>query len=311
MAIHELRPERANLHGNFHAAMPPILTVVSGDRIVASTLDARWHRMEQADLDRAPIKVENPEAGHALLGPILIQDAEPGDALEIRFEVVEPGTWGWTVGGGWPSETNRRLGLLEDRYETFWRIEGGRATDREGRTISLSPFLGWVGLMPGGEGPHSTTPPRRVGGNLDCRELTAGASLFLPVEVAGGLLSFGDGHGVQGDGEVSGVALECPMAQVELTVVLHKGAAPRLPWAQTPAGLLTLGFGERLDDAMIDALDGMVNRIAKALDVSREEAIALASLKADLRITQVVNEVKGVHALLSPTAMRELGLLNV
>ena len=309
MATHELRPDRENLHGRFHAGMAPVLRIAPEDRIVGATLDAGWHRMEQPDLDAAPLKVEDPEVGHALNGPVFVEGAEPGDALEIRIEALVPGSWGWTVGGGWSSDVNDRLGLADvEPYRMNWRIEDGHATDREGRTVSLAPFLGWIGLMPAAEGPHSTTPPRRVGGNLDCKELVVGSSLFLPVEVPGGLLSFGDGHGAQGDGEVSGVALECPMARVELAVGLHKGAAPRLPHATTPAGLLTMGFGERLDDAMADALGGMVDRMAKALGLSRQAAISLASLKADLRITQVVNEVKGVHALLPPAAMAELGL---
>ena len=313
MATHELLPTRDNLHGRFHPGMPPVLHVASGDRIVGPTLDAGWHRMAQPDLAAAPLKVDDPGVGHALNGPVFVDGAEPGDALEVGIEALTPGSWGWTVGGGWSSDVNDRLGLADvEPYRMNWRVEGAHATDATGRTVSLAPFLGWIGLMPAAPGKdggtHSTTPPRRVGGNLDCKELVAGSRLFLPVEVAGGLLSFGDGHGVQGDGEVSGVALECPMTRVELTVTLHKGRAPRLPWARTPAGLLTMGFGARLDDAMADALGGMVDRMADALGLSRQAAISLASLKADLRITQVVNETKGVHALLPPAALAELGM---
>ena len=229
--------------------------------------------------------------------------------MEIRLETIRPGAWGWTAAGGWPSEVNDRLGVADaESHRTNWRIEGDRAVDPKGRTIALNPFLGWIGLMPAAEGTHSTTPPRRTGGNLDLKELREGASLFLPVEVAGALLSFGDGHAAQGDGEVSGIALECPMARVEVTVVLHKGAAPRLPYAHTPAGTLTMGFSPNLDDAMVDALNGLVDFMAARMGVSRPEALSLASLRADLRITQVVNETKGVHALLPRAAMKELGL---
>ncbi len=309
MATHELRPDRVNLHGRFHGGLLPVLRIASGDRIVGATLDAGWHRMEQPDLSSVPLKVDDAEMGHALNGPVFVDGAEPGDALEIRIETLRPGSWGWTVGGGWSSDVNDRLSLADvEPYRMNWRIEGDRAFDLEGRSVTLAPFLGWIGLMPAADGLQSTTPPRRVGGNLDCKELVAGSSLFLPVEVAGGMLSFGDGHAVQGDGEVSGVALECPMAHVALVVELHKGAAPKLPWSRTPAGLLTMGFGERLDDAMADALDGMVDRMATALGLSRQAAIGLASLKVDLRITQVVNEVKGVHALLPSAAMAEFGM---
>ena len=308
---HTLRPTRENQHGAFHAAMPPILRIASGDRILASTLDARWHDPEQADLAALPTKVDYAGKGHALIGPIAVEGAEPGDALEIRLETIRPGAWGWTAAGGWPSEVNERLGVSDaEPHRTNWRIEGDRAVDPRGRTIALNPFLGWIGLMPAAEGEHSTTPPRRMGGNLDCKELCEGTRLFLPVEVAGGLLSFGDGHAAQGDGEVSGIALECPMDRVEMTVVLHRGAAPRLPYAHTPAGLLTMGFSPNLDDATIDALNGLVDLMAARMGVSRPEALSLASLRADLRITQVVNETKGVHAVLSTAAITELGLLS-
>lgn len=307
---HELQPTRENLHGRFHAALAPILRVASDDRIGAATLDAAWGLMDQPDpYATTPVKIDRPEEGHALVGPIFVEGAEPGDAIEVRLETIRPGSWGWTAAGGWPSEFNRRLGLADaEPYRMGWRIEGDRATDAEGLSLSLNPFLGWIGLMPAGEETFSTTPPRRVGGNLDCKELSAGTSLFLPVEVAGGRLSFGDGHAMQGDGEVSGIALECPMARVEMTLVLHKGAAPRLPWARTPAGLLTMGFAPDLQDAMYDALEGMVDLIASRLEVSRTAALSLASLKADLRVTQIVNETKGVHAVLPPAAMAELGI---
>ena len=161
---HELPPTRENLHGIFGPDLPPVLRILSGDRIVGATLDAGWHLAEQKDLAATPVKSDDPGTGHALNGPVFIEGAEPGDAVEIRFDVLTPGAWGWTVGGGWPSEFNERLGVVEDRYAMNWRIEGERATDREGRTILLAPFLGWVGLMPSGDGPflyHAATPHGR------------------------------------------------------------------------------------------------------------------------------------------------------
>jgi acetamidase/formamidase len=315
VATHELHPTRESLHGRFSNDLPPALVVASGDRIVASTLDADWALVEQADPFGPPAKfeprTEDDNAGHALLGPIAVEGAEPGDALEIQLHTIRPSTRGWVCAGGWPSEFNKRLGLdTVEHHRTQWRIDvdSGTATSAAGRTLALWPFLGWIGLMPAEKGTHSTTPPRRVGGNLDCRELVAGTSLFLPAEVAGGLLSFGDGHAVQGDGEVAGPALECPMERVEMTLTLHKGAAPALPYAFTPAGWVTLGFGEALDDAMYAALGSMVDRIANAVNVSRAEALTLCSMKASLRVTQIVNQVKGVHALLPADALIELGL---
>lgn len=192
-----------------------------------------------------------------------------------------------------------------------WRVDAAAATaaDQHGDEVVLRPFLGVVGLCPAGDGPCSTIPPRRVGGNLDCRELVVGSSLFLPVEVDGALLSIGDGHGAQGDGEVAGVALECPMERVEIQVVLH-GRPPLAvervrPWATTPAGDLVLGIGASLDEAAADALDGVVDLLVARHGLSRQRALALASVGADLRISQVVNGgVVGVHALLPPGRVR-------
>ncbi len=313
MAIHEIRPTRDNHHGKFSHDTPVALTVASGDRIVASTLDADWGLVETADPFGPPKKMEGAKAmdGHALLGPIAVEGAVPGDALEVRLETIRPAVRGWVCAGGWPSEFNVRLGLdKEEHFRSQWRIDAdaGTAMNAQGLTLSISPFLGWTGLMPADPGPHETAPPRRTGGNLDCRELVAGTRLFLPVEVPGGLLSFGDGHAVQGDGEVAGPALECPMARVEMTLVLHKGQAPKLPYADTPAGWVALGFDERLDDAMYDALGSLIDRLALALNVGRPEATTLISLKASLRVTQIVNGVKGVHALLPTAALEELGL---
>jgi len=301
------------LHGAFDRSLTPIGTVASGDRIIASTPDAGWHQIVQPDPFGTHLKLEDIPAdhmtGHALMGPFAVEGAEPGDALEIQLETIRPAGWGWSAAGGWPSEFNERLGLVgKDHLRRGWRIADGLATDAFGRTVALSPFLGWIGLMPAADGLHSTTPPRRVGGNLDCRELVAGTSLFLPVEVEGALLSFGDGHAVQGDGEVAGPALECPMERVEMTVVLHKGAAPSLPYAHTPAGWVTLGFSPNLDEAMYDALESMVDRLAAALSISRQESLMLCSLKVSLRVTQIVNETKGVHALLPTQALQELGV---
>lgn len=301
------------MHGPFKRSMPHIGRVESGDRITAWAPDAGWSEVVQPDpYAQPPVKMkeitDQQRQGHALIGPLFVTGAEPGDALEIRLETIRPGGWGWTSAGGWPSEFNQRLGLDDvEHYRMHWRIENGQAVDANGRTVSLSPFLGWIGLMPAEDGLLSTTPPRRTGGNLDCRELVAGTSLFLPVEVNGAYLSFGDGHAVQGDGEVAGPALECPM-RVEMTVILHKASAPTLPYAHTPAGWVTLGFSPNLDDAMYAALAGLVDRVSTALNISRQEALMLCSLKASLRITQIVNETKGVHALFPTEALRELGI---
>ena len=175
--------------------------------------------------------------------------------------------------------------------------------EQHGHAVALRPFLGLVGMPPPEAGEHSTVPPRRWGGNLDCRELVAGSTLFLPVPVDGALLSTGDGHAAQGDGEVSGTAIECGMELVELTLdVLDEETT--MPYARTPAGWLTLGLGDTLDEAAYAALNGMFDLLGRLHGVARADAVALASVAVDLRVTQLVNETVGVHALLPEGAIR-------
>jgi acetamidase/formamidase len=158
-------------------------------------------------------------------------------------------------------------------------------------------------MSPPEPGEHSTTPPRRWGGNIDCKELVAGTTLYLPIPVDGALLLAGDGHGAQGDGEVSGTAIECPLELVTLTLDLENRDL-RSPIARTADSWLAFGFDEDLDTAAEQALATMLDLMERELGASRPECLALASVAVDLHVTQVVNEVKGVHAVLRDDAIR-------
>ena len=151
---------------------------------------------------------------------------------------------------------------------------------------------------------HSTAPPRRWGGNIDCKELVAGTTLFLPIPIDGALFSAGDGHARQGDGEVSQTAIECPLDRLELTLTVADSPELRTPIAWTPNAWLTFGFDDDLDEAMALAVEAMLGLMQRELAVERADALALASVVVDLRVTQVVNGVKGVHAVLSHDAIR-------
>jgi acetamidase/formamidase len=306
MTTHRLEPDERTLHGFFSRDLPPVLTVDSGDTVVLRTLDAGWHLEPPGPSGELGRRVPDGGPGHALCGPISVRGAEPGMTLEVRFDRLRPGSWGATYAGGRDTELNRRLGLAEEPgHLEMWRLDADRgvAEDQAGRVVRLRPFMGVTGVAPAEPGEHSTRPPRPCGGNIDCRELVEGSSLLLPVAVAGALLSTGDGHGAQGDGEVSGTAIECPMEVCEVTLVLHPELTLAMPRAETPAGTLTFGFDADLNEAMAVALDAMVDLLATRLDVDRREALALASVAVDLRITQVANETWGVHAVLPRDAI--------
>ena len=133
---------------------------------------------------------------------------------------------------------------------------------------------------------------------MDCKELVAGSTLYLPIPVPGALFSVGDGHALQGDGEVCGTAIECPMERVDLTFRLREDLRLTTPRANTAAGWITLGFHEDLDEAIMIALSAMLDVMCEQYGLQRPDALALASLVVDMRITQLVNGVRGVHAVL-------------
>ncbi len=304
MAEHWIAPERKNVHGHFSRDLAPVLTIDAGERVTFRTLDAGWGRFENPDPFAAPAKFEplDPrlDFGHPLCGPIAVRGARAGQTLVVHVESLRPGAWGWTSAGGYASAFNRALHVDgAPRHVVRWAIDAddGIARDLGGRRIELAPFMGVMGMPPAEPGIHSTIPPRPTGGNIDCRELGVGSALSLPIAVDGALFSVGDGHGRQGDGEVSGVAIECPVDRVTLRFELEDRSIA-LPRAVSPAGWIAFGFDEDLDLAAAQALGNLLDWIGAAHGMSRTEALALASVVVDLRITQVVNGVRGVHAVL-------------
>lgn len=305
MTLHEILPERSRLHGRFAPSATPILTVESGDRIRASLPDVGWGLEAPSSTTAPRRKVANPEPGPCLLGPIAVRGLRRGDALEIAIERIVPAERGftWFGGGIGPAPLRAALGFADAPLGlTRWSIDRalGVATDEAGCAVRIAPFLGTIGLAPD-EANACPWSPRACGGNLDCRELVAGTSLHLPVEVEGGLLSFGDGHAAQGDGELAGTAIECAMEEVVLRLVARPGAARSGPWAERSDGtLIALGSGETLDEAAASAAGLMLDLMVERLGMSRGEALAHATARVDLRVTQLVNPRRGVHAVLVP-----------
>jgi acetamidase/formamidase len=304
-----LEPDDRTLHGHFSPEYPPVLTVDPGDSVRVRTLDAFWSSGPfpgGRHADRPKVAQSRPGFGHALTGPIAVRGARPGMALEVRIDAVVPASWGTTVAGGWHSSFNERYGVTDSGVVHVWDLDVTTMTGRNqhGHSVALRPFLGVMGMPPAEPGEHSTIPPRWHGGNLDCRELVAGSTLYLPVPVPDALFSLGDGHARQGDGEVGGTAIECPMDRVDLTFGLRDDLEISGPVAHTPAGWLTMGLGANQDDATFMALESMFALLGRLHGVSRPDAVALASVVVDLRVTQIVNQVVGVHAVLPPGALR-------
>jgi acetamidase/formamidase len=306
MTVYTIEPERSTLHGQFSRDLPPCLTIESGDRVQYRTLDAGWG-LEAPTGDGSRRKFEprdEHDHGHALCGPIAIRGAEPGLTLAVTIDAIRVGAYGGTYAGGWDHPVHQRLGLTEQELVMLWSLDAEQLTGRNqfGHTLALRPFMGVMGMPPADPGWHSTAPPRATGGNLDCKELTVGSTLYLPIAVPGGLFSVGDGHAVQGDGEVCVTAIECPMEQVHLTFQLLENRPLKAPRARTSAGWITFGLHEDLNEATYLALEAMLELMMELHGLDRHQALALASLTVDLRITQIVNGVRGVHAVLPHNA---------
>jgi acetamidase/formamidase len=304
VTIHEVPLERRTLHGHFSCDLEPIVSIESGDTVAFSCLDSGWHvspgrRFEPRDVEL--------DAGHALVGPVEIRSAQAGQTLEVRIDHVRVGPWGWCAAADWSSPLNDRLGLSDGPGVLLeWTLdaEAGFGRDERGREVDLLPFLGVLGMPPPGPGHHPTGPPRVWGGNIDCKELVEEARLYLPIPVDGALFSAGDCHARQGDGEISQLAIECPLDRGELTLSVREDLELRTPVAWTSSAWLTLGFDEDLDEAAAIAVDAMLELMGREHGLERADALALASLVVDLRVTQMVNGVRGVHAMLPHDALR-------
>ncbi len=306
--MHTIEPTEQTLHGYFSRDLPPVLTIQPGETVRYRTLDAKWNAYDPdaRELVQSPLLASDPLAGHALCGPLAIAGARAGMVLEVEIGEVVVAPLGWNLGGGEARPHWERLGVADEPlHRVLWHLDANAstATSDKGFQVKLAPFMGVLGMPPPEPGQHTTRPPRIFGGNIDCKLLVTGSKLYLPIPVDGALFSVGDGHAVQADGEASIYAIECPVDRVDLTFRLHDDMELTTPRAETPAGWVTFGFDEDLDEAMYIALNAMLDWMTALYNISRKDALALASLVVDLHITQVVNTVQGVHALLRPGAI--------
>jgi acetamidase/formamidase len=282
------RDDDRNIHFQWDAALPPVLTIDSGDEVVIETRSGEDGQF-RPDSTPADVAAMDMRRLHALSGPICVRGAEPGDTLAVDILSVSTADWGFTMqrpGAGF-------LRGFPDYFRAY-RLADGFA-ELSGLRIPLRPFLGVMGVAPAA-GKLSTIPPGPHGGNLDCRDIVAGSTLYLPVFVPGALFSCGDGHAAQGDGEVCVTAIECAVtARLRLAVLKQRLSQPRL---ETPDALMTLSAAETFEDAARQCLEDMLDLIGERTTLSRADAYALASVAVDLKINQVVNRTVGVRAVL-------------
>ncbi|WP_375448149.1 acetamidase/formamidase family protein [uncultured Fibrella sp.] len=303
--------------GYFGADVTPVSRIKDGDIVEIQTVNPSgvsrtdpeaFYKTNNLPIDDhakeviAIMKNVKPEPsgirGHMLTGPIYIENAEPGDHIEIRIlDLTLPADFGvnsvWPGGGGIPE-------LVKQRETFVYRYDAKRRTGTfiDGVEIPLKPFMGVMALSPPAEtGRVSSIPPAFFGGNLDIKHLTKHTTLHLPVSVPGGLFTTGDGHAAQGNGEVSGVAIE---TAVNLTAqfIVHKKSGLKMPRAETPTHFIAVGLDKDLNKAMKQALAEAVQFIQTELGFTVNQALSIASTGVDLEISQVVDQVLGVHAMI-------------
>jgi acetamidase/formamidase len=310
MSHHRLASGPDTVHwGWFDAALPPVLTIESGDRITVETVSGGPANLPGPGFHVPPEllliheKCQRRLPGHILTGPIAVRGAQPGDVLEIRIlDVRLRQDWGYTfirpLAGALPNDfpIGEQMIIRLDRERNVGRLPWGLE-------LPLRPFFGVTGVAPPPAwGSISTIQPRAHGGNLDNKELIPGSTLYLPVFNDGGRLSFGDGHGVQGDGEVCTTAIETAL-EGTFEVIVRKDLGLDYPRAETPSHRISMGMDPDLDDAARDALRRMIDWMVADSSLSRAQAFMLMSLCADVRVTQLVNEHKGIHVMLPKSAL--------
>ncbi len=297
--------------GFFDAATPPVLTVPSGGIVTIHTVSGGEdvlprdpsfpilpeHRAVLAGAERGP-------GPHLLTGPVAVEGAEPGDVLQVDIlDVRLRQAWGYTL-------IIPLLGTLPEDFQHAVMnhlpldADASTVTLPWGGTLATKPFFGVMGTAPPPNwGRVTTVMPRAFGGNMDNKELGTGTTVLFPVFAPGALFSVGDGHAVQGDGEVSITAVETALTGT-FRLTLHKGRPLPAPRAETPTHYITMGFDEDLDDAVKQALRDMIRWIGEVRVLSPEDAYTLCSLAADLRVTQTVNVIKGIHCMLAKDVLR-------
>jgi acetamidase/formamidase len=314
--VHDLKASPATVHrGFFDASLKPVLTIDSGDivRLETATGNPRYFEKLGVPKEKIPAElyavyqgVDNDGRGdHTLNGPIAVRGAEPGDSLEIRIRSVDVRLP--IAGQGFvPNRGQLTEDFPYEKNHVVW-IDVARkmVLFAPGIEIPARPFWGVMGVAPPASlGRVPSGPPGVFGGNLDNPELVTGSTLYLPVHVAGALLSIGDGHAVQGRGEVSLSAVETSL-KGEIQVVLHKQQHLRSPRAETATHYITMGLHTDLDEAAKIATREMLDWLVAMKHLSRDDAYLLASAAMDLSVTQVVDGTKGVHAMLPKAIFRK------
>ena len=313
MANHRHSLHQRFCHCGWNRDNQPAIRIEPGETVEFNPLDSSGGQLTPTstldDLNNLDFGKINPVAG-----PVYIDGAEPGDAIKVTLLSFAPSGWGWTA-------NIPGFGLLADQFKDpalhIWKYDPNTLAPSmfgPGGQVPLKPFCGTIGLAPAEPGLHSIVPPRRVGGNMDIRDMSAGTELYLPVEVAGGLFSVGDTHAAQGDGEVCGTAIESPCS-LAAKFELVKGENLTFPRFTTPGPVsrhldakgyeVTTGIGPDLMEGARAAVSGMIDLLSTRYNLNAVDAYMLCSVAGDLRISEIVDMPNWVVSFYFPRVVFE------
>jgi acetamidase/formamidase len=309
-SLHRIRSDSASFV--WDNSIAPVLEIESGETVELETADASGGQLT-ADSTPADVAALDFDRVNPVTGPVFVRGAQPGDVLAVEILELRPHAWGWTA-------IIPGFGLLADEFTEPWlRISdvdaaSGRVRFADDITLPFAPFPGTIGVAPAEPGSHSIVPPRRWGGNMDIKHLQPGSTLYLPVGVQGALFSVGDTHAAMGDGEICGTAVETAM-DITVRLTVRHDLSIAYPQYEIPAGQLArgeasgyhvcTGIHEDLMEAVREAIRGLVEHIVTRHGRDRQEAYAIASVAADLRIHEVVDVPNWVVGAFLPHAIFE------
>ncbi|PPR47139.1 MAG: Formamidase [Alphaproteobacteria bacterium MarineAlpha5_Bin9] len=304
------------IHSKFHHfgwdnSIEPVKYVKSGETVEIETVDSSGGQITInstiKDIEKLDFSKVNPVSG-----PIYVENANVGDVIEIEILQLKTSGWGWTA-------IIPGFGLLNDDFKNadlnIWKYDKNEPKESlfsNLAKIPLKPFIGTIGLALEEKGNHSIVPPRKCGGNLDIKDMSVGTILRLPVQVKGGLLSLGDTHAAQGDGEVCGTAIESPMIAT-IKINLLKNKIIKEPQFETfnsnytqidnKGYYVTTGIGPDLFESSKNSLKSMINLLIQKQNISENQAYMLSSVCADLRISEIVDAPNWVISCYFPKSI--------
>jgi len=298
--------------GYLDATIKPALVVDSGEHVTIEciTCNPEWMPAKDSGFDILPDitevhqKVKKGSGNHLFTGPIYVRGAKIGDVLEVKIlDIKLRQNWGWNVFRGYMGTIPEDFPYMRLTHVPL-DLKANVAAMPSGFKIPLAPFFGQLAVAPAEVfGRQNSKEPREFGGNLDCKELTAGSTIYLPVWNDGALFSTGDGHAAQGDGEVDGTAIETALTGT-FQFIVRKDLGCKMPRAETGNHYIAFGLDTDLDDAARQALKEMIAWIVEMTGIHKDEAYAICSFASDLHVTQTVNNVKGVHAMLPKSILK-------